>query len=252
MSYLRCEDVSVVLGGMSIVDHIRMEAQAGQFVGIIGPNGSGKSTLLKSIYRVLTPSSGAIYLTEERLSSYSYKASAKKMAVVSQHHHYNFDFTVTDVVLMGRAPHKKQMERDHAEDYEMVNRALYQVDMAGYKDRIFSTLSGGEQQRIILARALAQDTSCLILDEPTNHLDIKHQLAIMSLVKSLNITVVAAIHDLNMAWSYCDQIYALKNGAVMASGSPKEVLTPSIIREIYEVDAFIIEDPITAKTVIAF
>ena len=181
-----------------------------ELVGIIGPNGSGKSTLLKCIYRVLKADSGAVYLDGDELYSMNAKSSAKKMAVVAQHNYYNFDFSVREVVLMGRAPHKKALERDNAKDYQIVEEALQRVQMEQFADRSFSTLSGGEQQRVILARALAQQTPALILDEPTNHLDITHQIMLMELVKTLDVTVISAIHDLNIAAAYQQKCLLLK------------------------------------------
>ena len=143
---------------------------------------------------------------------------------------------------MGRAPHKRALDRDGAEDYRIVREALETVGMAGFAARSFSTLSGGEQQRVILARALAQQTPCLILDEPTNHLDISYQLQLMDLVRGLNRTVIAAVHDLNMAAMYCDRLYAVKDGEVVGAGTPRELLTPAFIRQVYEVDAQIVTD----------
>ena len=211
-------------------------------MGVIGPNGSGKSTLLKCIYRVLKPTGGAVWLDGRALSDYSYKESARQVAVVAQHNYYNFDFSVRDVVMMGRSPHKRALDRDNARDHQMVARALETVGMADFAQRSFATLSGGEQQRVILARALAQDTPCLILDEPTNHLDIKYQLQLMDIVKGLDRTVIAAIHDLNIAAMYCDRLYAVKEGRVVASGRPEEVLTPALIRAVYEVEAEVLRD----------
>ena len=164
------------------------------------------------------------------------------MGVVAQHNYYNFEFTVREVVMMGRAPHKKALERDNAKDYEIVEEALKTVGMEGFAQRSFSTLSGGEQQRVILARALAQQTPCLILDEPTNHLDITHQLQLMRIVKNLSATVISAIHDLNIAAMFCDRIYALKEGRIIAQGTPREVLTEDFIRQVYQVDAEIAKD----------
>lgn len=164
------------------------------------------------------------------------------MAVVAQHNYYNFDFSVREVVLMGRAPHKKALERDNAKDYQIVEEALQRVQMEQFADRSFSTLSGGEQQRVILARALAQQTPALILDEPTNHLDITHQIMLMELVKTLDVTVISAIHDLNIAAAYCDRIYILKDGVLEACGTPAEVLTTEMIKKIYKVDAEVAYD----------
>ena len=143
---------------------------------------------------------------------------------------------------MGRAPHKKALERDNAKDYRIVEEALQRVQMEQFADRSFSTLSGGEQQRVILARALAQQTPALILDEPTNHLDITHQIMLMELVKTLDVTVISAIHDLNIAAAYCDRIYILKDGVLEACGTPAEVLTTEMIKKIYKVDAEVAYD----------
>ena len=239
---IRASDVQAVLGGSQILRGVDLRAERGELVGVIGPNGSGKSTLLKCIYRVLKPTGGAVWLDGRTLSDYSYKESARQVAVVAQHNYYNFDFSVRDVVMMGRSPHKRALDRDNARDHQMVARALETVGMANFAQRSFATLSGGEQQRVILARALAQDTPCLILDEPTNHLDIKYQLQLMDIVKGLDRTVIAAIHDLNIAAMYCDRLYAIKEGRVVASGRPEEVLTPALIRAVYEVEAEVLRD----------
>ncbi len=239
---IRASDVRAVLGGSQILRGVDLRAERGELVGVIGPNGSGKSTLLKCIYRVLKPTGGAVWLDGRALSEYSYKASARRVAVVAQHNYYNFDFSVQDVVMMGRAPHKRTLDRDNAQDRQMAARALETVGMADFARRSFATLSGGEQQRVILARALAQDTPCLILDEPTNHLDIKFQLQLMDIVKGLDRTVIAAIHDLNIAAMYCDRLYAVREGRVVASGRPEEVLTPELIRTVYEVEAQVLRD----------
>lgn len=230
------------LGGQSILKGVSLSAKQNDFIGLIGPNGSGKSTLLKCIYRVLEPSGGAVYLDGRELRRYSYRESAKRIAVLAQHNYYNFEFSVRDVVLMGRSPHKKPMERDNAEDFRIVREALELVGMQDFAERSFSTLSGGEQQRVILARALAQQTPCLILDEPTNHMDVKYQLQLMDIVKGLNRTVISAVHDLNIAAMYCSRIFVLKSGRVVASGTPDEVLTPELIREVYEVEAEVFRD----------
>ena len=240
---IRVEALQAVLGGTQILRGVELQVGQRELVGVIGPNGSGKSTLLKCIYRVLKPTGGAVYLDGKDLEDYSFKQSARRVAVVAQHNYYNFDFTVQDVVLMGRAPHKRALERDNARDYQIVAQALETVGMSAFAQRSFSTLSGGEQQRVILARALAQDTPCLILDEPTNHLDIKYQLQLMDIVKGLDRTVIAAIHDLNIAAMYCDRLYAVRNGTVVKAGTPGEVLTRAFIREVYEVDAQVFHEP---------
>ena len=240
---IHAENVELSFGSTQILNQIGIDVRSREFVGVIGPNGSGKSTFIKCIYRVLKPDGGDILLDDAPISAFSVRETAKRLAVLSQHNYYNFEFTVRDIVLMGRSPHKRMMERDTKADFDIVEDSLRRVGMLGFIDRIFSTLSGGEQQRIILARALAQQTECLILDEPTNHLDIKYQLQILDVVKKLGVTVLAAFHDLNIAAMYCDRIFAVDGGRVVASGTPREVLTPALIRRLYEVDADVRSEP---------
>ena len=192
---------------------------------------------MKCVYRVQKPTEGKLVFDGKLLDEMSYRESALKLAVVAQHNFYNFDFTVLDVVLMGRSPHKKMMERDNLKDYTLARDAIKLVGLEGFEERNFSTLSGGEQQRVILARALTQETECLVLDEPTNHLDIRYQLEIMDSVKSLDLTVAAAIHDLNIAAMYCDRLIAIRDGQVAGVGTPAELLTEEFIRDLYQVDS---------------
>lgn len=239
---IRTEGIRLSYGDEEILKGLGVEIRDKEFVGIIGPNGSGKSTLLKCIYRVLCPDCGSVWLGEDELNRIPVRESAKRLAVVAQHNYYNFEFSVREVVLMGRAPHKRALERDTAEDFRIVDECLATVGMTRFADRSFSTLSGGEQQRVILARALAQQTPCLILDEPTNHLDITHQLQLMQIVRTLGVTVISAIHDLNIAAAFCDRIYVLKDGEIVGNGSPEEVLTPELIRRIYQVETEVVRD----------
>lgn len=229
------EAVKMFIGQKEILQGIDLHVRDKEFLGIIGPNGSGKSTFLKCIYRVQRPTAGKIMFDGRPLDELSYRESALRLAVVAQHTVYSFDFSVLDVVLMGRSPHKKMLERDNRRDYEIAREALATVGMADFETRSFSTLSGGEQQRVILARALTQETECLVLDEPTNHLDIKYQLQIMDIVKGLNLTVISAIHDLNIAAMYCDRLVAIKGGRIVGVGTPREILTEAFIYKMYEV-----------------
>lgn len=239
---LSTENIRLSYGAQEILKGVSINGNTGEFIGIIGPNGSGKSTLLKCIYRILKPHAGQVFLDGEELSGISIRNSAKKMAVVAQHNYYNFDFSVMEVVLMGRSPHKKTMERDNAKDFQIAQKALETVEMEGFANRSFSTLSGGEQQRVILARALAQQTPCLILDEPTNHLDITHQIQLMKIVKNLKVTVISAVHDLNIAAMFCDRLYVLQDGEIVGQGTPQEVLTAEFIKKIYRVETEIVYD----------
>ena len=236
---IQTDTIQVSFGSKTILHDISLAIQDKEFVGIIGPNGSGKSTFLKCLYRVLQPSGGKIFFDGTELSSLSHRDTALKMAVVAQHSTVNFDFSVLEMVLMGRSPYKGLLDRDQLDDYEIARHALAQVGLSDFESRNFNTLSGGEQHRVILARALAQRTECLVLDEPTNHLDIKYQLELMTIVKRLDATVVSAIHDLNLAAIYCDRIIALKDGHIVCSGTPQDVLSSDTIRHIYGVSAMV-------------
>jgi len=244
--------IDVSLDGKKILKHISLSVGKREFVGVIGPNGSGKSTLLKCIYRVIMPDCGAVFFDGQNLQTMSLKQSARKTAVMAQHNYHDFDFSVESIVLMGRSPHKKLLERDDINDYAIAAAALKKVSLDSMQDRLFSTLSGGEQQRVILARVLAQETPCLIMDEPTNHLDIKYQLQIMEILKNLQCTILAAIHDLNMAAQYCDRIIALRGGEIVGNGSPENLLTASFIHELFEVQCDVWQNPKTGKLNIVY
>ncbi|MEG1483609.1 ABC transporter ATP-binding protein [Clostridium sp.] len=239
---LNAEKLNVELDGKPIVKDVSINIGKNEFVGIIGPNGSGKSTLLKTIYRIYKPKSGVMYLNGKDLLSMSPKNVAKELGVLGQFNNISFNIKVKDIVLMGRTPHKSFLEGDSLDDYKIVQDSLEKVNMLEYYDRSFSTLSGGEKQRVLLARVLAQKVDLLILDEPTNHLDIKHQLQILNVVKSLDITVVLALHDLNLATAYCDKLYVMHNGNIVSSGKPEEILTKELIKDVYEVDSIIHKD----------
>lgn len=234
---IRLENLSFKLAAKEILKTITLNFKEEKFTGIIGPNGSGKSTMLKCIYRTLEPSGGTIYIDNQNIKNYSVKETARKQAVLAQHNFCNFDFEVLDIVLMGRSPYKSAMEDDNAEDYFIANECLKIVGMESFAHSSFNCLSGGEQQRVMLARALAQQTECLILDEPTNHLDIKYQLQLLNIVKHRQVTVIAALHDLNIVAMYCDELIAMKDGTVIKIGTPEEVLTSEFIYEIYGVEA---------------
>ncbi len=249
---LNAEHVSVSLTGVDIVKDISIKVENKQFVGIIGPNGCGKSTLLKSIYKVIKPQKGTVFLGNKDVIRSSARIVSKDMGVVGQFNDLSFDFTVQEMVMMGRTPHKQLMEADNTQDYKIIADALARVNLTEYADRSYLTLSGGEKQRVILARAIAQEPKFLVLDEPTNHLDIKYQIQILSVVKSLNIGVLAALHDLPMAAAYCDILYVIKDGSIIASGSPKDVLSKELIRQVYEIDCELYTNPITGDLAIAY
>ncbi len=249
---LQVEDLTYSYGDMEAVSHVSLHVDTGEFVGLIGPNGSGKSTVLKNIYRGLTPDSGKITLDGEDLLSMPYRKSACKLAVVGQETDIPFDFTVEEIVAMGRFPHKKLFDADTPEDKQIVHRALENLGIEHLAKRNYLHLSGGEKQRVLFARAMAQESDFFVLDEPTNHLDISYQIQIFDFIKHLKVTVLSAIHDLNMAALYCNRLYVLKNGTIQMQGTPEEVLTPEHIYDVYGVHTSIEKHPITGKISITF
>ncbi|WP_431930133.1 ABC transporter ATP-binding protein [Nonomuraea jabiensis] len=225
--------VSVALDGHPIVHGADLLVDDGEFVGLVGPNGCGKSTLLRTIYRALRPAAGLITVDGDDVHRLPARQAAQRTAVVAQETPADLDFTVAEIVSMGRTPYKP----DALVDEELCARALDRVGLAGAADRIFATLSGGEKQRVLLARALAQQTRLLLLDEPTSHLDIRHQLEILHLVRELGIATLAVLHDLNQAAAFCDRLYVMNAGRIVTGGPPEQVLTPELISQVYGVRA---------------
>lgn len=230
------------IGEVEILKGVDLNVPEGKFVGIIGPNGSGKSTILKCIYRVYRDYHGSIFLNGKNLSEISHRDRAKMLSVVGQFNDLQFDFTVEDMVMLGRSPYKRFMEKDTDEDQRIVLDAIEKVGLKGTEKRTLSTFSGGERQRIVLARALAQRSPVMILDEPTNHLDIKYQLELLELVKSLGGTVVAALHDISLACLFCDELYAIQDGKVIGKGTPDELIDETFILNLYDVESKILYD----------
>ncbi|GAA4951501.1 ABC transporter ATP-binding protein [Nonomuraea thailandensis] len=225
--------MSVGLDGHAIVHEADLVVDDGEFVGLVGPNGCGKSTLLRSVYRALRPSAGLIAVDGGDVHRLPARQAAQRIAVVAQEIPADLDFTVTEIVSMGRTPYRP----DAAADEERYARALERVGLAGAAERVFATLSGGEKQRALLARALVQETRLLLLDEPTSHLDIRHQLEILHLVRELGIATLAVLHDLNQAAAFCDRLYVMNAGRIVAGGPPDHVLTPELISQVYGVRA---------------
>jgi iron complex transport system ATP-binding protein len=208
-----------------------------QFVGLIGPNGSGKTTLLRHIYRALPPPRKAVYIHGKEIEKFSYRESAKELTVLRQENSSSFSYTILEMVLMGRSPHRRMFEGDTAEDKRLALSALEQVGMTDAANRKFVNLSGGEKQRVLIARSLAQEADILLLDEPTNHLDVHYQWALMDTIHSLGKTVLAVFHELNLACAFCDTIYILNDGQIAAQGSPSKIVTPEMLAEVFRVDA---------------
>jgi iron complex transport system ATP-binding protein len=246
---LDIDDVTIEAAGTRLVEHVDLTVGSGAFVGLVGPNGSGKTTLLRSLYRALRPSGGVVRLDGGDLHAMDPRAAARVLAALPQEYSAEFDFTVTEVVAMGRLPHQDRMA---ASDREICVRAMERTGVAHLADRGFPGLSGGEKQRVLIARALAQQPRVLILDEPTNHLDIAHQLEVLSLVRGSGPTVLAALHDLNLAAAHCDVLYVLDGGRIVASGPPHDVLRPALLAEVFGVRAHAVRHPGTDAVQLLF
>ncbi|NYH55803.1 iron complex transport system ATP-binding protein [Nocardiopsis arvandica] len=240
---LHAERVSRLIGGRLVLDGVTVTPRPGETVGLLGPNGSGKSTLLRLLAGVLAPSSGVVTLDGRPLGRTTRRAVARRVASVEQNVHTQTELTVRDVVALGRVPHRRSWTPMSAADLGAVTAALERTGLTGRADQSWHTLSGGERQRAQIARALAQEPSELLLDEPTNHLDIQHQLDLLELVTGLPVTTVIALHDLNLAAMYCDRLLMLRDGRAVAEGTPSEVLSPSLIEEVYGVRAEVTPGP---------
>lgn len=251
-SRLTVEGVTLTAGARRLAEDVTLTAERGEVVGLIGPNGSGKSSLLRCVYRMLRPVSGTVRVDGADAWALPVRQVARTLAAVVQDAAADVDLAVRDVVAMGRAPHKRLLDADTAEDHRLIEASLATADALHLADRAFDRLSGGERQRVLVARALAQQPSLLVLDEPTNHLDIRHQLELLGILRRLPATVLVALHDLNLAAAFCDRLYVLREGRVVACGPPAGVLTPALLREVYGVDAEVAVHPRTGAPQVTF
>lgn len=225
-----------------LLDEIDLTVRAGEIFTILGPNGSGKTTLLKNISGVLSPDTGAIYLGIKRVEDLAPRERARYLAVVEQEREVGFAFTVREVVAMGRYPHQRWFSRESAEDARTIEEAMNLADVITLSRRSMQELSGGERQRVFLAMAFAQNPQVLLLDEPTAHLDINYQIQIMNIIQrqaKRQVTVLAAIHDLNLAAQYSHKIGLLHEGRWLALGSPMDVLTEGNIRKAFRTNVIV-------------
>lgn len=235
-------------GGDPVLRDVSFNLSSGDFVGIIGPNGCGKSTLLRALTGLLKTPAGAVTLNGREIGGLSRREVAKQIAVIPQDTVLLFEFSVLEMVLMGRTPHLKRFQRASSHDHDLAMETLRQTDLLDLKDRKVTELSGGERQRAVIARALAQEPVLLLLDEPDSHLDIGHQIEVFELLRHLNTaqdtTLLCVSHDLNLASAYCERLMLMEGGRVVASGPPKEIITPEHIRNVYGVDAVVQSNPV--------
>jgi iron complex transport system ATP-binding protein len=243
MVLLKVDGVECRYGSIKVLEDVSLSVKEGDFVGILGPNGSGKTTLLKSISRVLKPHTGTILLDKEDIYSLPGREVAKQLAVVPQESLIGFNFLALEVVLMGRHPHMSRFQLESTKDLSVARRAMELTKTWHLAGRPINELSGGEKQRVIIARALSQEPKVLLLDEPTTHLDIINQLEIMDLVKDLcsrqGLIVLAVFHDLNLAARYCNLAVLLKSGKVFSTGRLDDVLTSESVKAVFRVDAIV-------------
>ena len=228
-------------GGPTVVDRVSLAIERGELVGLLGPNGSGKTTMLKLMGGILRPRQGSVAFEGRPLADWPRREAARKIAYVPQETHAPFDFSVMEIVLMGRFPHLGSFALEGPEDLAVAQRALDATGMSAFATRLFHTLSGGEKQRVVIASALAQDPELLLLDEPTASLDVGHQLEVQQLLSRLNaggrVAMVLSTHDLNLAASLCRRLILVRDGRVLASGPTADVLTPANVRALYDVEA---------------
>ncbi|WP_110946315.1 ABC transporter ATP-binding protein [Streptomyces avicenniae] len=245
-------DVVVRRGGSRVVHGATFRVEPGQVAGLVGPNGSGKSSLLRSLYRVTRPESGTVAVGGQDVWTLPPRTVARQVAVMTQESTADFDLDVLDIVLLGRLPHHRGFGGDSPRDLALADRALARVGAADLAGRPFAGLSGGEKQRVLLARALVQESQVLVLDEPTNHLDISFQLELMRIIGELGLTTLAALHDLNLAAAHCDVVAVLRAGRIVAQGPPADVLTPDLIHDVFGVRADVLAHPASGRPLIAF
>ncbi|MBU3092321.1 ABC transporter ATP-binding protein [Clostridium sp. CF011] len=253
MNSIKTKNLSISYGDFDIVKNLNLNIPKGKITAIIGSNGCGKSTILKTIARILKPKSGVIYINDNDIQDLSSNFISKEMAVLPQSPQAPNGLTVGELVAYGRFPHQSGFGKLTSQDKEKIDWSLKIIGMQEFKDRPIETLSGGQRQRVWIAMALAQETEILLLDEPTTYLDLAHQLEILQLLESLNKTqgqtIVMVIHDLNNAARFADYMVGIKDGNIVCTGSPKEIMTKDNLRKIFNIDAVVINEPLNNKPV---
>lgn len=248
---LEVSGVNFYYGAKRALENVTFTVKESEFFGVIGPNGSGKTTLLRCISGIFKPQSGVVRFNGSNLQNLGKREIAKNIAMVPQSSTINFAFTALEIVMMGRNPHVSRFRMEGQRDYKVAEKAMMLTNTEQLASRLVNTLSGGEQQRVIIARALAQEPKLMLLDEPTVHLDISHQLGIMELIRELNknngITIIAVFHDLNLAAQYCDRLMLMDDGKIASIGNTHQVLTSENIRKTYHVNVLVKEHPLTSS-----
>jgi iron complex transport system ATP-binding protein len=246
---LRVQDLSFSYGDNFLLEGINFSVEEGSILAILGPNGSGKTTLLKVLDGILRPSKGEVFVLSKPISRLKRKDISRLVAMVGQEAHFGFSFTALEVVLMGRFPHLTGLQMEGVRDLKKAREVMELTDTLNLKDRSINELSGGEKQRVQIARALAQEAKLMLLDEPTSFLDPHYKMEIFSLVgrivKEKGMAAIVVTHDLDLSAQFCDSFLLLKEGKVLAQGKAREVLTQENIRKLYGCGTIVDENPIT-------
>ncbi|SCK03881.1 Probable siderophore transport system ATP-binding protein YusV [uncultured Clostridium sp.] len=243
-SLIHIDNIKFSYDEKEILKGITLNFNKGKFYSIIGPNGCGKTTLIKNISSLLSPNKNTVFIDNKDLISMQPKEIAKILASVPQNIHINYEFKVYDIVMMGRVPHKGRFEGYNSEDKDRVKKAMKKADIWKFRDKLVTELSGGELQRVIAARALAQDTDIILLDEPTSHLDLQYQIEFLKIFKDIcnDKVIIAVLHDLNLVSLFSDEIIMLKDGEVIDIGEADKVMTKENIKKVYNIDVDIYND----------
>ena len=238
---IQMKNIHYEINRKRILQDVSLFVEKNRFVGVVGPNGSGKTTLLKHLYRAIVPQKKSVFINGRALEDIDQKDLARQLSIMRQENSADLSFTVLEMTLMGRAPYRRSYEPFHSSDFELALRNLHFVGMADKAEQEFDSLSGGEKQRVLIARSMTQETEVMVLDEPTNHLDVYYQLFVFQVLKNLKKTVIAVVHDLNLAAQHCDLVYVMNHGRIAAFGDPREVLTEDLLRKVFRLNVEVIE-----------
>lgn len=248
---LEIKNLNIDYNGIKAIDDLSIDFEKGGFYTILGPNGAGKSTLLKAISKNIENMKGSIFIDNINIKDLKIKNLAKKISMVPQETSIDFDLLGEEIVLMGRIPHLKRLEKEGRQDFSIVKEAMTKTNTLHLRNRSVTKMSGGEKQRVVVARALAQEAGIMLLDEPVSQLDLHNQIEIMNIIRELvdreGLTAICVLHDINLAVSYSDEILIMKDGKLISKGKPADIIRQDIIEDTYGINVKIIENPITNK-----